>query len=72
MEHYGALFPYDLFREQWQRCRETILEFEGIGIKPGLFEFELLDYLELHKTRAAVATSTSTAKGHRPSYADVG
>ena len=53
---YGADYPVDALLGSWHAAYDDIVEREGLALKPGLHE--LLDWLELHGVRRAVATST--------------
>ena len=54
--HYGADYPVDALLGRWHATYDEIVEREGLALKPGLTE--LLDWLDDHAIRRAVATST--------------
>jgi len=54
--HYSADYPVDALLGRWHATYDVIVEREGLALKPGLTE--LLDWLDDHAIRRAVATST--------------
>jgi HAD superfamily hydrolase (TIGR01509 family) len=54
--HYGAGYPVDALLGRWHATYDAIVEREGLALKPGVTE--LLDWLDDHAIRRAVATST--------------
>lgn len=56
LNRYGLEFPYEEFRKRSSLMFHSIIESEGLPIKPGVFE--LLNYLQDNNYRIALATST--------------
>jgi HAD superfamily hydrolase (TIGR01509 family) len=54
--HYGADYPVDALLGRWHATYDRIVERDGLALKPGVTE--LLDWLDDHAIRRAVATST--------------
>ena len=54
--HYGDGYPVDALLSRWHATYDAIVEREGLALKPGVNE--LLDWLDNHGIRRAVATST--------------
>ena len=54
--HYGADYPVDALLGRWHATYDRIVERDGLALKPGVNE--LLDWLDDHAIRRAVATST--------------
>jgi len=54
--HHGPDYPVEALLEAWHGAYETIIEREGITLKPGLIE--LLAWLDAERIPKAVATST--------------
>jgi HAD superfamily hydrolase (TIGR01509 family) len=54
--HYSVEYPVDALLGSWHATYDEIVEREGLALKPGVNE--LLDWLDAHAIRRAVATST--------------
>jgi len=54
--HYAAPYPVDALLGRWHAAYDSIVEREGITLKPGVRE--LLEWLEANAIPRAVATST--------------
>lgn len=59
-EHYGKDFDFEEFRAGYTEKIQSILEKEGLPVKPGVRE--ILQYLKEHYVKTAVASSTRTGK----------
>jgi HAD superfamily hydrolase (TIGR01509 family) len=59
---FGADFPVDDFNQRWDQHWHTLVEKQGIPLKPGLLE--LLDWVEIQGIPKAVGTSSNTAEAH--------
>ena len=59
-DHHGELYPTDALMQHWHAAYDDIVAREGIVLKAGLGE--LLDWLEAHALRKAVATSTRRSR----------
>lgn len=55
-EYYGPDFPINTYWSRWPEVWKNEVEVSGISVKPGLHE--LLDYLNVHMTPTALATSS--------------
>ncbi len=56
---YGEEFPYEDFKERSSLLFRKIMEREGLPVKPGVFE--ILNFLQEHNYKIALATSTNKA-----------
>lgn len=57
---YGADFPVEAFRAQWEQRWQEWVKADGISLKPGLLD--LLDWVETHGLAKAVGTSSNQAE----------
>ncbi len=58
--HYDARYPIDSLLASWHATYDTIVDREGLALKPGVHE--LLDWLDTQALARAVATSTRRAR----------
>jgi HAD superfamily hydrolase (TIGR01509 family) len=61
--HYGEAFPTAALMKAWHVAYDSIVDREGIAVKPGLLD--LLDWLEREDIPKAVATSTRRDRAER-------
>ena len=60
LAHHGPEYPVDAVMSGWHDAYETLVEREGLVLKPGVVE--LVEWLERERVPRAVATSTRRAR----------